>query len=612
MELIAIKTKIQTQFFLYYLFLSVIPLLALSYYSYYNIKTNTQQDLVNTISFDMRQSQSSLDNLYTRFQKYTDILSNSTTFYNAVISTSNDMKNGKIQQAKYSGAINLDPQIKSLFATDDVISAAMVVIDGRVVYSYKDFVSIMNNFKDNPIIVNTKNTPNMHWFSNQSSPFGLFDGNYTIITKNIYDIIGNNPTESICQFVILINQQKITDLLNDHLRFADSIIRVIDENGNMIAGNDSVPQTSEEHFNKIIQQMPSDQNSTHTKYIDNYLVLQSFSATSNWHIVQLSPAKHVTKASSSIIFFTIFLIAGLLIIMFLFSFFISKEIILPIKRLAHAMKKVGEKNIKIEIVQHSKNEIGEIISGFNQMVKRIDNLFTLTIEIEGKKRKSEIDMLKYQINPHFLYNTINSIRFSAMNHKDEITATMLVTLSRLLRNTLSHTSHVIQWGEEIQNIKDYIILQQLRYDNQLNVAYNIGENTQYLFVPHMILQPIVENSIMHGLNQKLNSGDFASVIISSYLKDNHIHIISVYDNGVGIADSIMENILEHNSTIVSDSLQIGLVNIHKRIRLQYGEPYGIELESAAGEYSNVKIILPVLKNIEDELPISFEHIENYS
>src|SRR5689334_14524908 len=125
-----IKTKIQTQFFLYYLFLSVIPLVALSYYSYYNIKANAQQELVNTISFDLRQSQSSLDNLYTRFQKYTDILSNSTTFYNAVMSTSNDIKNGNIQQAKYNGAMNLDPQIRSLFATDDIISAAMVVIDG--------------------------------------------------------------------------------------------------------------------------------------------------------------------------------------------------------------------------------------------------------------------------------------------------------------------------------------------------------------------------------------------------------------------------------------------------------------------------------------------------
>lgn len=606
MELIPIKTKkIQTQFFLYYLFLSVIPLLALSYYFYYNLKTNAQQELVNSISFDIRQSQTSLDNLYSRFLKYTDILSNSTTFYNAVMATSKDINSGHIQDAKFSGAMNLDPQIKSLFATDDIISAALVIIDGRVVYSYKDFVSITNTFMNEPLITKTENTPNMHWFSNQDNPFGLFDGTYTVITKNIYDIIGNNPTDSICQFVILIKQQKITELLNNHLRYADSMMRVIDDDDNIIAGTDDGTPASDEYFNEIRQKSPAKQSSYKANYIDDYLVLQSYSSLSEWHMIQLSPSKHVTKVSSAIIIFTVCLVLGLMILMFLFSFFISKEIILPIKRLANAINKVGEKNIKIEIANDSKNEIGKIISGFNQMVKRIDNLFRLTIEIEGKKRKSEIDMLKYQINPHFLHNTINSIRFSAMTNNDNTTASMLVTLSRLLRNTLSHTNNVIHLRLELQNIKDYIQLQQLRYNNNLTVDYRIEESTNELYVPHMILQPIVENSIMHGLNQKLNSGDFANIILSSSMKDG-IHIISIYDNGIGMASDVIENLWERDSIIVSDSLHIGLVNIHRRIRLQYGEPYGIELESAVGEFSNVKIVLPILKNMEDAIPIFSE------
>ncbi|UKS29484.1 hypothetical protein LOZ80_11335 [Paenibacillus sp. HWE-109] len=279
--MIHIKTKIQTQFILYYLFLSVIPLIALSYYSYYNIKTNTQKELVNSISFDMRQIQSSLDNLYTRFQKYTDILSNSTVFYNAVVTTSNEIKKGDFKQAKYFAAINLEPQLKSLFATDEVISAALVVIDGRVVYSYKDFVSIVNNYKDNPIIRNTEDTPNMHWFSKQDNPFDSFEGEYTIVTKNIYDILGNNPTYSICQFIILIKQQKMSEILDTHLRYADSLIRVIDENDNIIASNACDPQTCDEHFNKIMPKKPFDQHANTANYFDNYLFLQSYSSASN-------------------------------------------------------------------------------------------------------------------------------------------------------------------------------------------------------------------------------------------------------------------------------------------------------------------------------------------
>ncbi|QAY66971.1 sensor histidine kinase [Paenibacillus protaetiae] len=608
------KTTIQTQFFVYYLFLSVIPLLALSYYSYASIKTNAEQELVNTISFDVRQSQSSLDNLYTRFQKYTDIISNSTTFYNSVISIASDIQTGNMQQAIYTGAMNLDPQIKSLFATDDDIAAALVVIDGRPVYSYKDFISINNHFDQNPIIANTINTPNMHWFSSQSNPFGLFDGEYTVITKNVYDIMGYNPKESLCQFIILVRQQRITDILNSHLRLADSMVSVMDDSHTIIASNMDGTAASSARFRDITNRIPSGRSGQDTQYIGRYLVLQSFSNVSSWHIIQLSPSRLVTKASSSIILFTVVLIISLLLVMFLFSYFISKEIILPIKRLAHAMKKVGEKNIVISIAKHSRNEIGEIINGFNQMVRRIDNLFKLTIEIEGQKRKSEIDMLKYQINPHFLYNTINSIRFSAMNHQDEVTAGMLVTLSRLLRNTLSHSDLAIQLQQEIQNIDDYIQLQQLRYNNLLHVEYRIDDQTRFLYVPHMILQPIVENAILHGLSQKLNSGEYAGIVISSQLTDNFIHVISVYDNGIGIPNAMLERILEQDaSTIVSDSLHIGLVNIHKRIRLQYGEPYGIELESAEGLYANVRIVLPVLKHIDDTVPISFEQLEkNYT
>lgn len=603
MGLIPIKTKIQYQFFIYYLFLSVIPLLALSYYSYSNIKTNAQKELVNTISFDIRQSQASLDDLYTRFQKYMDILSNSTTFYSFVLSALSDIKHGDIQHAKYIGTMSLDPQIKSLFATDDAISAAMVVIDGRVVYSYKSFVSVTNDFKNNPIIASTEASPNMRWFSNQLSPFGVFEGKYSVITKNIYNIMGNNPSESLCQIILLVNQQTMNDLLSSQLRFSDSIVRVLDTDNTVIAGNDHTFPISDHRIATMTGQLPLNQSLDTMSYLDDFFVLQNKSNATNWRIIQLSSSKHVTEASSSIILFSIILVVALLMLMILFSFFISKEILLPIKRLANAMKKVGEMNIKMAVAPNSTNEISQIASGFNQMVDRIDNLFRHTIEIEHQKRKSEIDMLKYQINPHFLYNTINSIRYSAMKHRDETTAHMLVTLSRLLRNTLSHPSNVIALREEMQNIQDYIRLQQLRYDNQLHVEYQIEESTSHLLVPHMILQPIVENSIMHGLNHNLNTGANANIILSAYLKNSTTLVLSVHDNGIGISRSVKDNLLDHQPSTTSDSLRIGFMNIHKRIRLQYGEPYGIEIESQseneANSFTTVYIILPVLSNMED-------------
>lgn len=605
------KPKIQIQFFAYYLLLSVIPLLALSYFSYSNIITNTQKDLMNSITIDMRQSQTALDTLYGKFQKYTDIISNSTTFYYTVMDIAKDIRSGDFLHAKFNGTFNIDPQIKSLMVTDDDIAAAMVIVQGRVVYNYRDFVSITHDLSSDPVIQKTESTPNMLWFGRQTNPFGLFEGEYAVITRNVYDIIGNNPTTVICQIVLLVKQERVTGLLNNHLRFSDSLIRVMDKSGSLIGSSGTLAQ--DEQLGEIISKavsVPGADRSPDPEYIQNYLVLRDFSSLSNWNIILLSPASHITKVSSSIIFFTVILIIGLLLMMILFSFIISKEIILPIKHLAHAMKKVGTKNFKITVPQKTKNEIGEISIGFNQMVKRIENLFKLTLDIERKKRKYEMDMLKYQINPHFLYNTINSIRFSAMNHNDTITADMLVTLSRLLRNTLNHTDHVIQLDQEMQNIKDYISLQQLRYDHNLNVEFHVGEATQKLYVPHMILQPIVENSIMHGLNQKLNSGAFANIIISSYLQDNSMHIISVYDNGTGMRSEVMEHILECGGSSVSGTQHIGIINIHKRIRLQYGEAYGIELDSAAGEYSNVRIKLPAVRTKEEIPPISFEILES--
>lgn len=595
------KRKIQNQFQIYFLLLSVLPLLILAGFSYYNIKVNAESKLYDSIQDNLKHEQTAYKELYSRFAKYMDIVSNSAEFYDVLHEVANNVRNDQLDVAQFNSLTGLDKLLTSMFVTDDDIAQAMIVVEGRCVYSYGSYFPVNMDLSDDELMKQLTEPVKLVWTGGVVNPFNVYPGTYTIVSRNIHSITSGNPSMGLCQFVLLINQTKLTENLEKSSLYPGDVIAVVDDRGQLLVINDDTP-ANRAKFSALASQLTTDAGQKEQAVVmrSGADVVTYFPMNiSGWKIIQLTPVKYFADASSRIILLAALMILILLGAMFLFSWLITGKVIRPIKRLAGAMKKVGEKNFSISLPPQGDNEIGEIYRGFNDMVANIDSLFKLTIEKENQKRQYEMNMLRYQVNPHFLYNTLNSMRFAAIKQKDAALADMLMVLSRLLRNTLSRTGDEITLEQEITNIRDYLLLQQVRYDGRISVHYEIDSSTLDLSVPAMILQPLVENAIMHGLNEHLNSGSYSEIRITARIENDAVLTLMVVDNGGGIPEERLAALLEEGGQDSLNTAHIGLNNIHKRIRLQYGEAYGLSLNNPAEAGTCIKISLPILHAREE-------------
>lgn len=263
---------------------------------------------------------------------------------------------------------------------------------------------------------------------------------------------------------------------------------------------------------------------------------------------------------------------------------ISKGITKPLKELAKEMRNIDINN-NISAVSIKRNdEIGFLQKSFLRMKSDIKNLMDENIQKERKKRSAELEMLQAQISPHFLFNTLNSIRWAAINNNNEKAANMVLSLVKLLRMIINKDGELITIENELDNVKNYISILQMRHSLNINLELDIDEALKEYKIPRLLLQPIVENSIIHGADDERNE---ITVVIIIKKKESEC-LISIEDNGKGF-DSLMVN----SSRIKDNKFSgIGLNNVNERIKLYFGEDYGLQINSEAFQGTRVIINLP--------------------
>lgn len=322
------------------------------------------------------------------------------------------------------------------------------------------------------------------------------------------------------------------------------------------------------------------------------LVAQFSLYNTGWSIVETIPLAVLTEGSS--------LIFKVTIIVFLISFFISgiiwfiiaSKIVNPIQQLAKVMRKVQGNEGSVITLTDRRDEIGQLTQNFNYMMRRIDRMHQVNLHEQAEKNDAEYRALQAQINPHFLYNTLNSIRWMAMiQQADNIRETVEV-LGRLLRNTIKMKETIIPIHKELELLRDYIYIQKIRYNNKFEVIYEMEESIKDYRCLKFILQPIVENAIFHGIEPKEGRG---TITIRAFLDKDRV-IFEVHDNGVGIPQNILDKLLSDHE----DNDGIGVRNVHERIQRTFGLNYGLELESAIGDYTIVRIMQPVIVMQQEE------------
>lgn len=270
--------------------------------------------------------------------------------------------------------------------------------------------------------------------------------------------------------------------------------------------------------------------------------------------------------------------------------FLSKNIANPLKKLESAMKEIEEADYLIveEVNIGKQKEIASLSESFNLMMRRIKELMDRVVEEQEAQRKSELKALQNQINPHFLYNTLDSIVWLVDNGKNKEASEMVVALAKLFRISISRGRNIITVKDELEHARSYLLIQSIRYANAFKYEFDIDPEVVEYTTMKLILQPLIENAIYHGLKNRIDEGELK---ITAHLVDNKI-VFKVIDNGYGMKEERIEEIYtKFRNPDLNDG--VGLKNVYLRLKIYYGEDADLLINSELDEGTTITIIIPL-------------------
>ena len=437
--------------------------------------------------------------------------------------------------------------------------------------------------------------------------FNIIKENYNVKWLDLYEVslgdyekngIGYRDYDSgLIKGYVLIEYQSPL-LINNfaHIRYGETGSYLIaDTDGNKKIENDqdvSGNISEEEYF----QWAEDNKKGGKVFRIDGkrYLVTASVIPTLDWLMIGLTPVNELTKAGKAMtqIIYVVGIIAAL--ISTFFSLRVSHSVTKPLIYLTDTMKKFGKGDLSVRVPVLYEDEIGILSEEFNKMSEQIRQLVDQVYREQRAKRKSELAALQAQINPHFLYNTLNSVSsLIKMNCPDEAFI-MIQAIGTFYRTSLSDGKTLIPLEQEITNIENYIKIQKVRYGNKIEYEIDIENEILQEWIVKLTLQPLVENSIYHGIKEMRGKG---IIRIKGWKEKNKV-FIQVSDNGLGIPEEKLEELFSKDYREKGSAF--GLFNIQQRLQIYFGKEYGLTVESKLSQGTKATVCIPVdFKREED-------------
>lgn len=366
----------------------------------------------------------------------------------------------------------------------------------------------------------------------------------------------------------------------------EKILRSVDSKNISVAVMDEQNHTVRDNGKTDIdREMIQKMENTDQLYIEErkYVSIKTPIEDTDWMVVMSASYQEILLSTYFFSAIVILIILLCFVVVVLASIWFSKRILLRIYQLKDNMQEVEKGSFIVTVTSDSKDEIGELIHGFSKMISKINELIEKNYKATVEKKEYELKALQAQINPHFLYNSLSLINWRALR----IDATEISELARLLsdfyRTTLNKGNSITVISQEMLNIKSYLQIQRIMHSNSFDVEYQIEEGIANCTIPNLTLQPLVENAILHGLEKKNADG---KLIITGIKRGDDLYIV-IQDNGAGIPEHLLGNILK------SESRGYGLRNVNQRIKLVFGEEYGLLMDSVLGEGTRVTLKIPV-------------------
>lgn len=384
----------------------------------------------------------------------------------------------------------------------------------------------------------------------------------------------------------VILEQAYTSLLDDN----SAEIFICDSSGKIISHSDKnkigKSIINEPYAEKVLSDKKGHNYVQYKNSIDKVAIYSTI-GRHDWKIIKTISTDYLYEEINTIQKYFIIggMIYGFVIIIFMIVF--SIRYTEPMIKMMGVIKKAEQGDLTVRTEVNSNDEIGQLGDGLNNMIGEMQILIDRLVMEEQEKKNVELEALHAQINPHFLYNTLNTIKWMAKIQGNKSVSKAITALIKLLRTSINLGKDMISLREEIDYVKNYMVIQRLRFNEAITMNFVIDEECLDFTVPKLILQPIVENSIIYGIEDE----SLELNIEIKVLKDINNLIIEISDDGPGIESEIMKNIFK-SSTDKNRFSKVGLNNVNQRIKLYYGNEYGVKIETELGKGTKVIVMLP--------------------
>lgn len=317
-----------------------------------------------------------------------------------------------------------------------------------------------------------------------------------------------------------------------------------------------------------------------------------------WKLVGVTPSAALGVDGIKFRFFVLFVADLFLFLLAMINAFISDKISNPIKSLDGSVREIESGNLDVEIVPSGSYEVEHLGKSIKNMLGRIKVLMSDLVAEHNAKRKSEFDTLQSQINPHFLYNTLDIIVWMIENENSDKAVNIVTALAKFFRISLSKGKNIITVKDEVEHVRNYLMIQNMRFKNRFEYSIDVDEEVLSYSSLKLMLQPLVENAIYHGMEFMDGDGE---IDVKVFKEDDSLYF-TITDNGLGMSEDMVETLLSKDFVPSKKGSGIGVKNVNERIKLYFGSEYGLKVESEPDEGTKITIHLPAVvygENDED-------------
>lgn len=535
---------------------SLVPMTMLALYSHNSMSRLVRHNEVEDTSSILEQTRESIDS---QIEVYTGLINYLT--YSPDIEEVINEKNmdNYVAYAKYTQIV--DPLLTVPKSYHDAINQIQIFADSikvRHEYTLVPMDEIGQEWWSSQL----NDEVQVQWLVNTEKP-------EIAAVRNIYD--GRNRTAVLC---ITLDYNKIFKPLKNIIS-EESGTMVLDQNQNIVYRDENIQDNDLADLresDKILEQIRKE-----------YVAVNSTSQNTGWKFYLYKTKKSVEKSVYQMLLAEIPLIAGCVLIIFILGMAFSRLFTRKIEMLTENMDQVNHGSREVTVTSDAEDEVGVLIRSFRRMMGEIDRLISEVYENKIALKEFELKALTAQINPHFLYNSLSIINWMAIKSGQKEISKVTLDLSTFYRTALSKGEDMITVENCIRNIEAYLSIQLVMHDNDFTVEWKIDSQVKAEKVPKLILQPVVENALEHGLDVK-EEGD--KILQLSFLDAGDAVLLRVEDNGMGMEQSVAESLVTYQAE------GYGLKNVNDRICLLYGEEYKIRITSSVGKGTVVEMRIP--------------------